>query len=104
MHHAACSLFENAEYEDAYAVTTKLHRLFTYHTDQDKFGEVHRFEVWDGETPIHADCEEFAYAARVQMEKRGHDWGVVYIPNHVMTCNDKWCIDNLHATPFEREE
>lgn len=91
---------DQAEYDKYLAVANKLHPLFTYTSDIEKWGELQHIEVWEGETPISADCEEFAFAAFLQLEKIGAKHVLVYQPNHLITCGDTWCIDNNHKKPF----
>lgn len=97
--------------DQLYWMQKKLHHRFTYVSDQEKWGVQHLDEKdVTGETYFTGDCEEFASAAKHQLEKAGYKaerWLVVGTDSvlHAIACTDEgWCLDNANRLPMRRAE
>lgn len=96
--------------DDLYWIQRGVTANFAYVSDQDKWGVPHLDESWvTGEHRFTGDCEEYAAAAKYQLEKAGYAaerWVVVDRAGslHAIACQvgGEWCIDNLHRMPQKR--
>lgn len=92
-------------YQEHARVKSGLDANFEYQTDLAKWGINHKVEQWNGDSPIKADCEEYAAGAIAQLSRRG----ILAFPRvvrtrrgelHMIACSKLWCMDNLQADPY----
>ena len=97
--------------EDLWMIQKRINQKWTSVSDQAKWGTYHYDEgLVTGDEPFSSDCEEYASAAKYQLEKAGYKaltWVVIERTGtyHAVTCtvDGEWCLDNLTGIPAKRD-
>lgn len=97
--------------EDLWMIQKRINERFIPVSDFKKWGKGHYWEQGvTGDNVFSGDCEEYAAAAKVQLERKGHPvtmWRVE-LPDgehHAVSCtiDGDWCLDNLRGIPVKRD-